>query len=148
MDWNELGVVSKEEYKSYVMTILNADSIRIDDASEQRYGGSDSFGGMSKDIGRQWKQADALTKTVFKELAKENMERHKKEVYEAYKAFTKKLPDPTKTIPRLNEPRIYDVDDEVGTSDQEIKAMVCRAWSLDNVAQEELADFLSGIKWD
>jgi hypothetical protein len=78
MDWNELGVVSKEEYKSYVMTILNADSIRIDDASEQRYGGSDSFGGMSKDIGRQWKQADALTKTVFKELAKENMERHKK----------------------------------------------------------------------
>jgi hypothetical protein len=78
MDPNELSVVDKERYKSYVVAILITDPVRMDDACDRKYGGCDSFGGMSKDIGRQWKQADALTKAVFKELASEDAKRHKK----------------------------------------------------------------------
>jgi hypothetical protein len=71
-------MLDKEQYKSYIKTILNADSTCTDSTSEQKYGGCDSFGGMSKDIGQQWKDADALTRAAFKELASEDMKRHKK----------------------------------------------------------------------
>ena len=78
IDVNELRMLDKEQFKTYVLSILNADSTCTDGASEQKYGGCDSFGGMSKDIGQQWKDADALTRAAFKELASEDMKRHKK----------------------------------------------------------------------
>ena len=68
-------------YKSYVQTVLNAntDDLPIEDNGvHQRYIGSESFVGMSKTVSKKWREADVLTRSVFRELAKEDGERYKK----------------------------------------------------------------------
>jgi hypothetical protein len=75
---NELGVDDKEQYKSNVKMMLNADCTRLDNPSQFKYGGCDSFSAMSKNIAREWKQTDAFTRAVFEDLAREDNERHKK----------------------------------------------------------------------
>lgn len=68
-------------YKSYVQTVLNAntDDLPIEDNGvQQRYIGNESFVVMSKKVSKKWREADVLTRSVFKELAKEDGERYKK----------------------------------------------------------------------
>lgn len=69
---------SKESYKNHIETVLNADLDDIITNVGHKYCGSNSFAGMSKTVGTRWKHADALTRSVFKDLAKEDMKRYKK----------------------------------------------------------------------
>jgi hypothetical protein len=114
IDWNELGMLDKEQYKNYVVAILNTESTL---QSELKYGGCDSFGGMSKDLGQRWKDADDLTKSVFNELASEESKRYKKvcfllacteldsstpssQTYESTYRLLRRSTNPTKPSPR------------------------------------------------
>ena len=68
-------------YKSYVKMVLDADvdDQRLEiDGVRQKFFGSDSFAGMSKKVSQKWEEADALTRSVFKEIAKEDKERYKR----------------------------------------------------------------------
>ncbi|KAL3789552.1 hypothetical protein HJC23_001360 [Cyclotella cryptica] len=84
----------KDLYKSYVKMVLNTevDDLPVEkDAAHQKFFGSDSFAGMSKKVSQKWKEADALTRSVFKEIAKEDRERYKRELFDSYQAFTRDL---------------------------------------------------------
>ena len=65
---------NRELYKTFVLTVLNdyrdAATIKEDDSIE-KYMGNKDFSGMSQKVGQEWKKIDALTRSVFDELAKE-----------------------------------------------------------------------------
>ena len=68
-------------YKRYVQTVLNAnlDDKPLDKKSAHpKFIGNDSFVGMSQEVSKKWKQVDALTRSIFTELANEDRERYKK----------------------------------------------------------------------
>ena len=79
-----MEMLTREQYKTYVKMVLNSveDSDSSvgggNEASQPKFFGHHSFSGMSKKVGKQWKQADALTRSVFKDLAKEEMQRFRK----------------------------------------------------------------------
>jgi hypothetical protein len=81
MDPIDMGKAPADFYKSYVKMVLDTDvedlPVEIDGA-RQKFFGSDSFAGMSKKVSQKWKEADALTRSVFKGLAKEDRERYKR----------------------------------------------------------------------
>ena len=80
MEFNEVDQANKEQFKAHVKRVLeaNQDEISVDEtAGRPKYLGSDSFTGMSKKLGQEWKEADALTQSVFKDLAKEENDRVK-----------------------------------------------------------------------
>lgn len=76
-----MGETTADFYKSYVKVVLDTDvedlPVEIDGA-RQKFFGSDSFAGMSKKVSQKWKEANELTRSVFKELAKEDRERYKR----------------------------------------------------------------------
>ncbi|KAL3783654.1 hypothetical protein HJC23_004829 [Cyclotella cryptica] len=75
------GEKDRELYKRYVQTVLNAntDDLAIEEnGGQQRYIGNVSFVVMSKKVSKKWREVDELTRSVFKELAKEDGERYKK----------------------------------------------------------------------
>ncbi len=81
MDSIDMGETTVDFYKSYVKVVLDTDvedlPVEIDGAREKFFG-SDSFAGMSKKVSQKWKEANELTRSVFKELAKEDRERYKR----------------------------------------------------------------------
>lgn len=68
-------------YKTFVLTVLNdyrdEASIEEDDSIE-KYMGNKDFSGMSQKVGKEWKKIDALTRSVFDELAKEGENENRK----------------------------------------------------------------------
>eukprot|EP00804_Cyclotella_cryptica_P011480 CCRYP_017055-RC/>CCRYP_017055-RC protein AED:0.08 eAED:0.08 QI:315/1/1/1/0.25/0/5/745/242 len=86
------GEKDRELYKRYVQTVLNAntDDLAIEEnGGQQRYIGNVSFVVMSKKVSKKWREVDELTRSVFKELAKEDGERYKKELFDSYQIFAK-----------------------------------------------------------
>ena len=76
---------TKEQYREYVKTVLEANEgsdSSVDSGNgviqSKFFGMDNSFSGMSKKVGKQWKQADAVIRSVFRDLAKEENERAKK----------------------------------------------------------------------
>jgi hypothetical protein len=66
-------------YKSYVKMVLDSDLDGLPfekNAAGQSFLGNDSFVSMSKKVSRKWKEAGDLTRSIFKELAKEDRERY------------------------------------------------------------------------
>lgn len=66
-------------YKSYVKMVLDSDLDGLPfekSVAGQSFLGNDSFVGMSKKVSRKWKEAGELTRSIFKELAKEDRERY------------------------------------------------------------------------
>lgn len=65
---------NREQYTRFVLTVLNDHqdgSSLAEDGGLQKYMGNKDFTGMSKKVGNEWKKVDALTRSIFKELAKE-----------------------------------------------------------------------------
>ena len=76
-----MGKTTAVFFKSYVKMVIDTDveDLPVDiDGARQKFFGSESFAAMSKKVSQKWKEADALTRSVFKELAKEDRERYKR----------------------------------------------------------------------
>eukprot|EP00804_Cyclotella_cryptica_P000801 CCRYP_001051-RA/>CCRYP_001051-RA protein AED:0.03 eAED:0.03 QI:142/1/1/1/1/1/2/188/251 len=90
-----------ELYKSYVKMVIDSDLNDLPFAKKavgQNFLGNDSFVGMSKKVSQKWKEAGELTRSIFKELAKEDRERYKRELFDSYQSFTRTYSAP---IPAL-----------------------------------------------
>ena len=65
---------NREQYKHFVLNVLNDQQdgpSLADDGGLQKFMGNKDFTGMSKKVGQEWKKVDSLTRSIFKELAKE-----------------------------------------------------------------------------
>lgn len=84
---NEMGSPNKERHKEHIRMVLNANMepdstiTEKDFASQAKFLRCSSFSGMSKNVAKRWKSADPLVRSAFKDLAKEEMQRHKKVSY-------------------------------------------------------------------
>eukprot|EP00804_Cyclotella_cryptica_P017828 CCRYP_001226-RA/>CCRYP_001226-RA protein AED:0.24 eAED:0.24 QI:74/1/1/1/1/1/2/87/281 len=83
---------NREQYKDFVQTVLDVDlndSSLNNNRAQRKFIGNESFAGMSKDVSKKWKEVDPLTRSIFKELAAEDSERYKKELFDSYQSFAK-----------------------------------------------------------
>jgi thymidylate synthase len=78
VDHNDLGKLGEEECKRYVKAVLEAKlngPLAGKKQADEKYFGCKSFGDMSKQIGKEWKHVDKVTRSVFKDLAREASKR-------------------------------------------------------------------------
>ncbi|KAL3796695.1 hypothetical protein HJC23_009995 [Cyclotella cryptica] len=79
-------------YKHYIQTVLDAnlDDPSLDkNSTHEKFIGNKSFAGMSQEVSKKWKEVDPLTRSIFIELANEDRQRYKKELFDSYQSFAK-----------------------------------------------------------
>lgn len=84
---------NRQLYKSFVQTVLNDNrdaSLQGEDESAEKYMGNEDFTGMSRKVGDEWQKIDALKRSVFDELAKDESNNYKQGVYETYRSYARK----------------------------------------------------------